>query len=116
MLLADVVEIHDRIVDRTHCEAARACEAQLGDETAAVLQAFAELGTALIGGVVAGGSIPSVSRCKFEDCSEPSPSWRTASTAWTSWTPRTPRRRLAHELSTIAAGIKQSRGATDSTE
>ena len=40
------------IVGRTYREAARACEAQLGDETAAVreaLRAFAELGTALMG-------------------------------------------------------------------
>ena len=47
-----VVETHDRIVGRTYREAARACEAQLGDETAAVreaLRAFAELGRSLIG-------------------------------------------------------------------
>ena len=52
MFLADAVETHDRIVGRTYREAARACEAQLGDETAAVreaLRAFAELGTALMG-------------------------------------------------------------------
>ena len=53
MFLADaVVETHDRLVGRTDREAARACEAQLGDETAAVreaLRAFAELGRALIG-------------------------------------------------------------------
>ena len=51
-LVAAVVETHDRIVGRTYREAARACEAQLGDETAAVresLRAFAELGRALIG-------------------------------------------------------------------
>ena len=48
LFLADaVVETHDRLVGRTYREAARACEAQLGDETAAVresLRAFAELG------------------------------------------------------------------------
>ena len=47
-----MVETHDRIVGRTYREAARTCEGQLGDETAAVreaLRAFAELGTALIG-------------------------------------------------------------------
>ena len=47
-----VVETHDRIVGRTYREAARTCESQLGDETAAVreaLRAFAELGRALIG-------------------------------------------------------------------
>ncbi len=47
-----MVETHDRLVGRTYREAARACEAQLGDETAAVreaLRAFADLGTALIG-------------------------------------------------------------------
>ena len=53
MFLADaVVETHDRVVGRTYREAARTCEAQLGDETAAVresLRAFAELGRALIG-------------------------------------------------------------------
>ena len=47
MFLADaVVETHDRIVGGTYREAARTCEAQLGDETAAVrgaLRAFAEL-------------------------------------------------------------------------
>ena len=53
LFLADaVVETHDRIVGRTYREAARTCEGQLGDETAAVreaLRAFAELGTALLG-------------------------------------------------------------------
>ena len=53
MFLADaVVETHDRLVGRTYREAARACEAQFGDETAAgreALRAFAELGTALLG-------------------------------------------------------------------
>ena len=47
-----VVETHDRVVGRTYREAARTCEAQLGNETAAVresLRAFAELGRALIG-------------------------------------------------------------------
>ena len=47
-----MVETHDRIVGRTYREAARTCEGQLGDETAAVreaLRAFAELGTALLG-------------------------------------------------------------------
>jgi hypothetical protein len=42
----------ERVVGRTYREAARTCEAQLGDETAAVresLRAFAELGRALIG-------------------------------------------------------------------
>ena len=46
------MESHDRLVGRTYREAARACEARLGDETAAVreaLRAFADLGTALIG-------------------------------------------------------------------
>ena len=46
LFLADaVVETHDRLVGRTYREAARACEAQLGDETAAVreaLRAFAQ--------------------------------------------------------------------------
>ena len=37
MFLVDaVVETHDRVVGRTYREAARTCEAQLGDETAAV--------------------------------------------------------------------------------
>ena len=37
MFLADaVVETHDRIVGRTYRTAVRTCEAQLGDETAAV--------------------------------------------------------------------------------
>ena len=53
MFLGDaVVETHDRLVGRTYREAARACEAQLGDETTAVresLRAFAALGRALIG-------------------------------------------------------------------
>ena len=51
--LADaVVETHDRIVGRTYRNAVRTCEAQLGDETAAVreaLRSFADLGSALIG-------------------------------------------------------------------
>ena len=54
-----VVETHDRIVGRTYREAARTCESQLGDETAAVreaLRAFAALGTALLAqGVGDGG-------------------------------------------------------------
>ena len=48
MFLADaVVETHDRVVGRTYREAARTCEVQLGDETAAVreaLRAFAKWG------------------------------------------------------------------------
>ena len=52
MLLADaVVEPHDRIVGRTYRTAVRTCEAQLGDETAAVreaLRSFADLESALI--------------------------------------------------------------------
>ena len=52
MVLADaVVETHDRIVGRTYRAAVRTCEAQLGDETAAVreaLRSFADLGSALI--------------------------------------------------------------------
>ena len=41
MFLADaVVETHDRLVGRTYREAARACEAQLGDATAAVREAL----------------------------------------------------------------------------
>ena len=53
MFLADaVVETHDRTVGRTYRTAVRTCEAQLGDETAAVreaLRSFADLGSALIG-------------------------------------------------------------------
>ena len=64
MFLADaVVETHDRLVGRTYREAARACEAQLGDETAAVreaLRAFAELGTALLGARDAGEALDAV--------------------------------------------------------
>ena len=64
MFLADaVVETHDRIVGRTYREAARTCEAQLGDETAAVheaLRAFAELGTALIGARDTGEALDAV--------------------------------------------------------
>ena len=42
MVLADaVVETHERVVDRTYREAARTCEAQLGDETARVPRARA---------------------------------------------------------------------------
>ena len=62
-LAAAVVETHDRIVGRTYREAARACEAQLGDETAAVreaLRAFAELGTALIGARDTGEALDAV--------------------------------------------------------
>ena len=58
-----VVETHDRIVGRTYREAARTCESQLGDETAAVreaLRAFAELGTALIGARDTGGALDAV--------------------------------------------------------
>ena len=41
MFLADaVVETHDRIVGRTYRTAVRTCEAQLGDETAAVREAL----------------------------------------------------------------------------
>ena len=64
MFLADaVVETHDRLVGRTYREAARACEAQLGGETAAVreaLRAFAELGTALLGARDAGEALDAV--------------------------------------------------------
>ena len=58
-----VVETHDRIVGRTYREAARACEAQIGDETAAVreaLRAFAELGRALIGARDTGAALAAV--------------------------------------------------------
>ena len=52
MFLADaVVETHDRIVGRTYRTAMRVCEAQIGDEKAAVreaLRSFADLGSALI--------------------------------------------------------------------
>ncbi|MDE0149208.1 MAG: Tn3 family transposase, partial [Rhodospirillaceae bacterium] len=64
LFLADaVVETHDRLVGRTYREAARACEAQLGDETAAAresLRAFAELGTALLGARDAGEALDAV--------------------------------------------------------
>ena len=53
MFLADaVVATHDRIVGRTHRTAVRTCEAQLGDETAAVreaLRSLTALGNALLG-------------------------------------------------------------------
>ena len=64
MFLADaVVETHDRVVGRTYREAARTCEAQLGDETAAVreaLRAFAELGRELIGARDTGEALDAV--------------------------------------------------------
>ena len=64
MFLADaVVETHDRLVGRTHRDAARAWEAQLGDEAAAfreALRAFAELGTALLGARDAGETLDAV--------------------------------------------------------
>ena len=64
MFLADaVVETHDRIVGRMYREGARTCEAQLGDETAAVrgaLRAFAELGRALIGAQDTGEALDAV--------------------------------------------------------
>ena len=64
MFLADaVVETHDRIVGRTYREAARTCEAQLGDETAAVrgaLRAFAELGRAPISAQDTGEALDAV--------------------------------------------------------
>ena len=64
MFLADaVVETHDRIVGRTYREAARTCDAQLGNETASVreaLRAFAELGTALIGAKDTGETLDAV--------------------------------------------------------
>ena len=64
LFLADaVVETHDRIVGRTYREAARTCDGQLGDETAAVreaLRAFAELGTALIGARDTGETLDAV--------------------------------------------------------
>ena len=62
-LVDAVVETHDRVVGRTYREAARACEAQLGDETAAVresLRAFAELGRALIGARDTGAALDAV--------------------------------------------------------
>ena len=66
MFLADaVVETHDRIVGRTYRTAVRTCEAQLGDETAAVreaLRSFAALGNALIGARDAGAALDAVSR------------------------------------------------------
>ena len=58
-----MVETHDRLVGRTYREAARACEAQLGDEPAAVresVRAFAELGTALLGARDAGAALDAV--------------------------------------------------------
>ena len=58
-----VVETHDRIVGRTYREAARTCESQLGDETAAVreaLRAFAELGRALLGARDTGEALDAV--------------------------------------------------------
>ena len=64
MFLVDaVVETRDRVVGRTYREAFRACEAQLGDETAAVresLRAFAELGRALIGARDTGEALDTV--------------------------------------------------------
>ena len=62
-LVDAVVETHDRVVGRTYREAARACEAQLGDETAAVREApraFADLGTALIGARDTGEALDTV--------------------------------------------------------
>ena len=62
-LVDAVVETNDRVVGRTYREAARACEAQLGDESAAVresLRAFAELGTALIGARDTGEALDAV--------------------------------------------------------
>ena len=64
MFLADaVVETLDRIVGRTYRTAVRTCEAQLGDETAAVreaLRSFAALGNALIGARDAGAALDAV--------------------------------------------------------
>ena len=64
MFLADaVVETHDRIVGRTYRTAVRTCEAQLGDETAAVreaLRSFADLGSALIGARDTGAALDAV--------------------------------------------------------
>ena len=64
MFLADaVVETHDRIVGRTYRTAVRTCEAQLGDETAAVreaLRSFAALGNALLGARDAGAALDAV--------------------------------------------------------
>ena len=60
LFLADaVVETHDRIVGRTYREAARSCEGQLGDETAAVREALRG-GTALIGAREAGETLDAV--------------------------------------------------------
>ena len=64
MFLADaVMETHDRIVGRMYRAAVRTCEAQLGDETAAVreaLRSFAALGSALIGARDAGAALDAV--------------------------------------------------------
>ena len=64
LFLADaVVETNDRIVGRTYREAARTCDAQLGNETASVreaLRAFAELGRALIGARDTGAALDAV--------------------------------------------------------
>ena len=64
LFLADaVVETHDRIVGRTYRTAVRTCEAQLGDETAAVreaLRSFANLGSALIGARDTGAALDAV--------------------------------------------------------
>ena len=64
MFLADaVVETHDRLVGRTYRETARACEAQLGDATAAVrevLRALCRSGTALIGARDTGEALDTV--------------------------------------------------------
>ena len=64
MVLADaVVETHDRIVGRTYRTAVRTCEAQLGDETAAVreaLRSFADLGSALLDARDTGAALDAV--------------------------------------------------------
>ena len=64
MFLADaVVETHDRIVGRTYRTAVRTCEAQLGDETAAVreaLRSFADLGSALLDARDTGAALDAV--------------------------------------------------------
>ena len=64
MFLADaVVETQDRIVGRTYRTAVRTCEAQLGDETAAVraaLRSFADLGSTLLDARDTGAALDAV--------------------------------------------------------
>ena len=89
MLLADaVVEPHDRIVGRTYRTAVRTCEAQLGDETAAVreaLRSFADLESALIAARDTGAALDAVIANRpqtlpsGETSSQRLPRWRTRS-------------------------------------